>query len=276
MKIFKTHWIWVVALLAASCSTETVRVSDEVSSRTYDFNDITALDVATDFKAYVSFSNEEQSIRIEANSNLFNKIDVFENNGKLTVKVKNNVNIKGQETLNLFINTKSITEFRASSDASIFLDSPLNANSASIRLSSDANFDGDITVNQFELDASSDSKAVLFLDAENAEMDFSSGAQLDGELIINEANVSLSSDSEMDVMGTIASLTAVLSSDSTIRDYDLGIEDLKVTLSSDSEAYLTISNTIDVTANSDSELYYKGEAEITNQNLSSDGKVIKK
>ncbi|MEM8847615.1 MAG: DUF2807 domain-containing protein [Bacteroidota bacterium] len=276
MKLMKTNWIWIVALLAISCSTETVRVSDEVSSRTYDFNDINALEVATDFKAYISFSDAEQSIRIEANSNLFDKIDVFENNGKLTVKVKNNINIRGKETLNLFINTKSITEFKASSDASIFLDTPLNANSASIQLSSDANFDGDITVNDFELTASSDSRAILFLDAKNANMEFSSSAELDGEVTIDEADVTLSSDSEMDVTGSVTELTATLSSDSTIKDYALEVEDLKITLSSDSEGYLTVSNTIDVTANSDSKLFYKGDAEIVQQNLSSDGEVIKK
>ena len=276
MKLMKTNWIWVITLLAISCSTETVRVSDEVSSRTYDFNDINALEVATDFKAYISFSDAEQSIRIEANSNLFDKIDVFENNGKLTVKVKNNVNIKGRETLNLFINTKSITEFKASSDASIFLDTPLNANSASIQLSSDANFDGDITVDDFELNASSDSKAILFLDAINANMEFSSSAELDGEVTIDEADVTLSSDSEIDVTGSVTELTATLSSDSTIKDYALEVEDLKITLSSDSKGYLTVSNTIDVTANSDSKLFYKGDAEIVQQNLSSDGEVIKK
>ena len=47
MKLVKTHWIWVVALLAASCSTETVRVSDEVVARDYDFDTFTALEVAT-------------------------------------------------------------------------------------------------------------------------------------------------------------------------------------------------------------------------------------
>ncbi|WP_435624434.1 GIN domain-containing protein [Flagellimonas sp.] len=276
MRLTKTNWIWGVALLAASCSTETVRVSDEVSIRTYDFNEITALEVATDFTAYVSFSDAEQSIRIEANSNLFEKIDVFEQNGKLTVKVKNNVNIKGRETLNLFINARSIIEFRASSDASIILGSPLNASSASIRLSSDANFDGDVTADDFELTASSDSRAILYLNAKKANMDFSSGAQLDGEVVVDEANVKLSSDSEINVMGAIADLTATLSSDSKIKDYALGVEVLKVTLSSDSEAYLTVSNTIDVTANSDSRFFYKGDAEIIRQNLSSNGQVIKK
>ncbi|PRX57439.1 GIN domain-containing protein [Flagellimonas meridianipacifica] len=276
MRLIKTNLIWMVALLAVSCSTETVRVSDEVSARNYDFNEITALEVATDFKAYINFSDAEQSIRIEANSNLFDKIDVFERNGKLTVKVKNNVNIKGKETLNLFINAKSITEFKASSDASIFLDAPLNAPSTSVQLSSDAYFDGDVTTDDFELTASSDSKATLYLDAKNARMDFSSGAQMDGEVTIDEVNVKLSSDSEIDVMGTISELTATLSSDSRIKDYALGVENLKVTLTSDSEAYLTVSNTIDVTANSDSKLFYKGEAEIISQNLSSDGKVIKK
>ncbi|WP_190810770.1 DUF2807 domain-containing protein [Flagellimonas sp. S3867] len=265
-----------IGVFASSCSYETIRVSDEISTIEYDFDNITALSVATDFKAYVTFSDTEESVRIKANDNLFDKIRVYKEGGKLTVKLKNYINIKGKETLQLHITTAEIKDFEASSDASIYLDDFLNADDVTIDLSSDAYFEGNITTNDFELRASSDSKVNLILDASRAFMNLSSGAKVDGEIRTQDATLKLTSDSAIDAIGTMDNLEATLSSDSKLGDYGLHIEDLEISLSSDSDAYLTVSNTIDVTASSDARLFYKGDAEIVRQILSSDGRVIKK
>lgn len=265
-----------VGLFISSCTYETIRVSDEVSTREYDFDNITALAVATDFKAYVTFSETEESVSIQANDNLFGKINIYKEGGQLTVKLDNNINIKGKETLNIYITTRDITSFKASSDAAIFLDSALDTQNVSIDISSDAYFEGDITTDNFDLRATSDSKAVVYLKATDAYMNLSSGADLDGESEVEKATIKLSSDAAVDLIGTIENLDATLSSDSNLEDYGLYVEDLKIELSADSDAYLSVSNTIDVTANSDSRLYYKGDAEIVRQILSSDGRVIKK
>lgn len=274
--IKKTFVIALLSLAITSCTNETIRVSDKVSTREYDFDNITALTVATDFKAYITFSETEESMSIQANDNLFRKINVYKEGGRLTVKLNNNLNVRGKETLNLYITTRNITNFKAYSDAAIFLDSPLETQNVTIDLSSDAYFEGDVTADNFEFRGSSDSKAVIYLKATDAYMNLSSGADLDGESDVEKATIKLSSDASIDLMGTIGNLEAMLSSDSNLKDYGLQVEDLKISLSSDSDSYLSVSNTIDVTANSDSRLFYKGDAEIIRQVLSSDGKVIKK
>jgi hypothetical protein len=265
-----------MTLLISSCTHETIRVSDEVSIIDYDYQNVTALTVATDFKAYVTFSDTEESVRIKANTNLFEKMRVYQEGERLTVKLKNNVSIKGKETLELFVTMPEIRDYKASSDAAIFLNTPLNAKNVAINLSSDAYFEGDITADNFELRASSDSKAMVYLKATDAYMNLSSGADLDGESDVEKAIIKLSSDAVVDLIGAIGNLEATLSSDSDLKDYGLQVKDLKISLSSDSDSYLSVSNTIDVTANSDSRLFYKGDAEIVRQILSSDGKVIKK
>ncbi len=274
--IKKTFIIAVLSIAMTSCSYETIRVSDEIVTLEYDFDDITALEVATDFKAYVTFSETEERVRIEANDNLIEKINVYKDRGRLVVKLDNNLRIKGRETLNLFVTTRNISDFKASSDASIFLDSPLATTTVAIELSSDAYFEGDITVDDFELRASSDSKAKLYLKANDSYMNLSSGADLDGESDVEKGVIRLSSDAVIDMIGNINDLEATLSSDSELKDYGLQVGNLEISLSSDSDAYLSVSETIDVTANSDSRLFYKGDAEIIRQVLSSDGKVIKK
>ncbi|MEX0313524.1 MAG: DUF2807 domain-containing protein [Allomuricauda sp.] len=273
--IKKAIFVIAMGMLVSSCSYETIRVSDEVSTREYEFESITALSVATDFKAYVTFSDTEERVSVRANDNLFGKIRVYQDGGRLTVKLKN-VNIKGKETLQLYITMKEIRDFKASSDAAIYLDDPLIADDVTVELSSDGYFEGDVTANDFELRASSDGKADLYLDAGRTYMNLSSGAKVEGEVETENATLKLSSDSVIDMVGTIDDLKANLSSDSRLRDYGIQIKDLEISLSSDSDAYLSVSNTIDVTASSDARLFYKGDADIIRQVLSSDGRVIKK
>ncbi|WP_067029540.1 GIN domain-containing protein [Allomuricauda sp. CP2A] len=265
-----------MGLMATSCVQETVWVSEEVSTKSYDFENITALQVATDFNAYVTFSETQERVEIEANDNLFKRMDVYMEGNKLVVKLENNIRVKGRETLNLYITTNNISWFKASSDAAIFLENPLNTNNVYIDLSSDAHFIGDIVVDDFELRAESDSDAELYLEATNAYLDLSSNAYLDGETTIENAIVRLSSDSTVDVLGNVDHMDAVLSSDAELKGFGLHVNDLKVELSSDSEAYLTVFETIDIVASSDGRLYYKGDAEIVRQILSSGGKLIKK
>ncbi|WP_420321304.1 head GIN domain-containing protein [Flagellimonas sp.] len=264
-----------LGITISSCYHETIHVSDEVSIREYDFGNFTALSVAAGFKAYVTFSDTEESVRIKANDNLFKKIKIYKEGGKLTVTLKD-VNIRGKETLQLFITMKEIRDFNASSDAAIFLDDPLEATDVTIDLSSNAYFKGDITANYFELRASSDGTAELYLDANRTYMNLSSNAKVEGQIETQEATLKLTSDGTIDAVGRMDDLKASLSSGSGLKDYGLQVEDLEISLSSDSDAYLTVSKSIDVTASSGARLFYKGDAEIVRQVLSTDGRVIKK
>lgn len=266
----------VAAIFLCSCTTETIRVSDEVSTREYGFTDISSLTVATDFKAYVQFSDNEEHVSITANENIFSKIRIYQEGDRLTVKLKNNINLKGKETLNLFITMREITDFKVSTDAAIYLDDPLNAGSVTLDMSTDGYFEGDITADDFDFRASSDSDAELYLDAVDVNLNLSTGAKLEGEMYADFTRARLSSDSRVEVFGKMNELDADLTTDSRFGDYGLEVEDLVISLSADSDGYFTVNETIDVTANTDSRLFYKGDAEIIRQHLSSDGRVIKK
>lgn len=259
-----------------SCVQESIWVSEEVSTRDYDFDNIRALQVSSDFRAYVTFSDTEEKVSIKANDNLFRRIDAYMEGSKLVVKLENNVRVRGKETMELYVTTKNISKFKALADAAIYMESPINTNTVSIELSSDAYFEGDITADDLELHMASDSEAEMYLDVQDAYLDLSSSSRLQGESKIKDAKIRLASDAEVDMVGTVESLDAIMSSDSELKDYGLEVQDLRIDLTSDSDAFLTVTGTIDVTANSDSRLYYKGDAEIIRQVLSSDGKVIKK
>ncbi len=266
----------LLGFTVTSCVQESIWVSEEVSTREYDFDNIRALQVSSDFRAYVTFSDTEEKVSIKANDNLFRRIDAYMEGSKLVVKLENNVRVRGKETMELYVTTKNISKFKASADAAIFMESPINTNNVSIELSSDAYFEGDITADDLELHMASDSEAEMYLDVQDAYLDLSSSSRLQGESKIKDAKIRLASDAEVDMVGTVESLDAIMSSDSELKDYGLEVQDLRIDLTSDSDAFLTVTGTIDVTANSDSRLYYKGDAEIIRQVLSSDGRVIKK
>jgi hypothetical protein len=240
MKTNSLFFILVILGWSLSCcSVESIRVNgnDYVTTKNVPISNYSAIEIATDFNAYVSFSATEESIIIEANDNLHQHIVTSYKDNTLTVRVKNNINIKGAKTLNVYIKTKSITSFKASADAHITLYDPLISNNAKIQLSADSFFTGELDVNYLEYSGFADTRANLY--------------------------------------GKVNFLNANLSADSKISDYGLEINDLKIKMAADCKAYLTVTGTIDVDAVADCTLHYKGDATIVKQHLAADSRIKK-
>lgn len=240
MKIHTTfYYLMVLCLTLLSCNIDSIRVdgNDEVIYKDYNYSNYDTIEIVNDFNAYVRFSETEERIEIEANENLYKYIIVRYKDNKLKVGLKKNTSISGIPILNVYITTKSILKYKASSDARIYLKNKLIAKNVYIKLSSDSRFYGSLEVDNLEFSSSSDAKAEL--------------------------------------LGSVNYLNANLSSDSKILDYDLEVAHLKIKLSSDSKAHLSVTNTIDVNASSDAVLFYRGDATIIYQNINSDAKVVK-
>jgi hypothetical protein len=165
-------------------------------------------------------------------------IIVKKEGNKLIVKLKNNLRVLGKETLNVYIKAKQINNIEGHGDARIDLENPLTNDNLTIYLSGDSFIYGEINATLLKMKLTGDSKADLY--------------------------------------GDIKKLDAELTGDSYLKDYDLDIEDLKIKLLGDSEAYVSVTDFIDVEARGDSKLFYKGNPTIVNQELSGDSKVIKK
>ncbi len=225
-------------ILQTSCNKQIVNPSKSIETKSYATSKFNELTIANDFEAYVIFSPSVETLEIKANSNLFDKITVDFSGNKLDVRLKNNVIVTGNETLKVYITTNSIKTFKAYSDSKIILEDPIDVSIATIELNSDSYFEGEINADNLVFDAKSDSNALIF--------------------------------------GTIENIDASLSADSQLEGYDLITEDLEINLFADSDAFLSVSKTIDVEAAADSKLYYKGDAEIIRQKLSGDSKIIKK
>lgn len=228
--------VLTIALLT-SCDHDTIRASDAVSSLDYAIPDYATLEVSNAFNTTVTFSDTEESIRIEANENLHDRIVVKREGNSLVIRLKKFTNVRGNATLNAYIVTKDISNFDISGASKITLENLWDTPNGRIELSGASNFTGEVAVDRLNLD--------------------------------------LNGASRLDSYGSATSLDAELSGSSDIRDFDLAVENATLEMSGASEANLSISESIDIRASGASSLKFKGNAKITYKRLSGASEIVK-
>jgi len=218
-----------------SCEHESIKASNSISTTEYSFTGYNSLELSSDFEAFIEFSDTTERIEIEANENLQNKIIVSQEGSTLKIRLKNNISVRGNVTLKAYIKVPEISNFKISGDSSVEFENVLFSDNVSIEARGDSRVLGEIETTN------------LFLE--------------------------ISGDSSVDLYGISSSLNADLRGDSSLKDFDLAVEDLIIDLSGDSYANISVSKTIDIQASGDSELNYKGHATIINQRLRGDAKI---
>lgn len=213
-----------------ACDHERIRVSDEISSLNYSIPNYSKLKVSHAFNVYVTFSDTEEQIRIEANANLHDRIVVKRDGNSLVIKLKEFTQVRGNATLNAYITTNSISDFDISGATNLNLENAWLIQDGTIDASGASKIRGEISAGRLEIDLSGASRADLY--------------------------------------GASNSLNADLSGSSEIRDFDFSVERLHIDLSGASEAYLLVNESISVEASGASTLHYKGNAAITHKDLS--------
>ena len=236
----KSFYISLILLfgLISSCDHEIIRARGEITTREVNITGYSALKVSDAFSIYVRFSDTEEKIEIEANENLHDKIVVEMTNGTLGIRLRNLTSIRGNPTLNAYIVTKRITDFDLSGASKVSLESELVASDVSIELTGASEFTGELDSKQLELEAG--------------------GA------------------ADIDLFGKVDKLDVSLSGASTLKNYDLLVKALDIRLSGASDAYLSVSETIDIDASGASKLRYKGSPVIHKIKLSGASEIIKK
>lgn len=222
--------------LLMSCNPDQIVPSETITTENHELATISALTASSDFKVFYTHSAGPQTVSVEANENLQERVKLNVNNGRLHVKLKNNTSIRGSETLILRLHTAApINDFHANSDAEINIETPLTLNNLFLKASSDGIIRGTVDVEDMEVEASSDGRLEL----------------------LGEANM----------------LNANLSSDAVLSDFDFMVNHLKIKLSSDAKGELTVIETLEANAVSDAILRYMGNPEILRLDTSSDGRI---
>jgi len=232
-----TGLIFVIVILT-SCEKETVNVSGEITRVQVNLKGFTGLKVASTFNAFVTFSDTEEKIIVEANEDIQNLVVVEMKDNNLEIKLKELTNIRGNATMNVYITTKNIDYYLATGASRITLESELTAESAKIDLSGASFFTGQLNTDNLELEAEGASK--------------------------------------IDIFGKTGEFKAELSGGSELLNYDFLVKNLTIALSGASNAQLSVSETIKIDAAGASSLTYEGGALVTEKHLTGASQLIKK
>jgi len=201
------------------------------------FSDYDGIDASSAFKVYLTISDEDESIEIEANDNLHQYIEVKKVNEILIIGIKNNISIKGSSTLNAYITTKSVNSFMGSGASKFILNQGISEHDVSIHLSGASTFTGPVNSDKLVAD--------------------------------------LSGASSINLTGYTIDCILEASGASMVKDFGFTSELLNAELSGASKASLSVENEIIVEASGASVLHYKGDAVIVDQDLSGASSVVK-
>ena len=231
--------LFALSVVFTSCDKdEDVTPSTNVTTVTKTISGYTGVDVSEPFMVYVTFSDTEETIRIEANANLQQYITCEKQNDLLMISIDDNVDISGGNTvLKVYISTKQLDAFYGTGASSIQLQNELIGSNLMVELTGACTFTGTINVNQFN-------------------------SELTGGSILN-------------IVGNSGSFNIEATGASNMESYDFTTNDFTADLEGASNVYLTVQQELDVTATGASNVYYKGDGVIVNQNLSGGSQIIK-
>ncbi len=222
-------------LVFTSCETDRIHASGEVTSREFRFSGYNTVKVGGAFDVFVQFSETEESVRIEANDNLHDRLVVRVSGTTLRIQPEDNLQIKGNATLRAFITTNTLSDFEISGASTLTLEDQWIIDNGSIDTSGASDFTGEVAADQLEIRTS--------------------GA------------------SDVDIFGTVEELRANLSGSSDLKDFDLQVQRLDIDLSGSSDAFLSVNQSIEIDASGSSSLNYRGNPEILRQNLSGGSEI---
>ncbi len=211
--------------------------SAKVTTTNFSASNISQLDVSDVFKVYVSFSETEESVQVEANENIHHLIEMKQSGNKLIIGLNENTNISGALVLNIYIKTATLTMVKAERTSSI----------------------------EFE----------NLLETTQLDLEITDAAKVSGSIKVDDLVAKLIGTAKLDISGNSDSFDINAAGSSEMTGFDFETKNLKASLNGSCNISLTIHQKLDVTANGTSNVYYKGNGVIEKQNLKDNSKIVK-
>ena len=214
-----------------------VTPSAEVTEQEKLFTNFTELDVSDAFKVYVTFSEGEESVRIEANKNLHSHIQVSQYNNRLNIKL-DNVRIRnGSATLNVYITMQQLREVVAAGATHVKIQNPLIG--------------------------------------DDLHMQLTGASSLEGNLQLQNLYTTIDGASNINISGSSGTFNLIAEGASNMESYDFETLSFTGDLEGACNARLRIQESINIRAKGASNLYYKGDAVVRSQNLTGASHIYK-
>lgn len=242
MTMKTTTFISALVLLAGifgSCSKDDHEVtpSGSVTTVTKSVYEFDKLEVSDAFAVFVTFSDLEAPVMIEANSNLQPYIIVENRGDRLYIGLDDRINIhKGNAILNVYVTARWLDAITAGGAVYIELMNPLVGDDLDIHL-------GGASV-------------------------------LRGTLYAGEIDAELHGASVMQVFGTASDFHIDASGASHMEGFGFVTDDLKAHLDGASNIQLTVEDELKVKASGASSVLYRGNGVVTSQELSGASSIV--
>ncbi len=221
----------------ASCNTEVIKPKGEIVTESYDLKDFTEIEAESEFQVYLTFSDTEDKLEIESNSNLHDRMIVEKIGNRLVLRFKNGLilDTDDKKVINAYITTSSVDVFEGSGASGFFLQNELDVDKIKIDLTGASKFEGSVSTEHIKSDASGASKIIL--------------------------------------TGSTKTLQTDLSGASTIEDYDFTCDHLIADLSGASKIKAWVNETLIIKASGASEVNYRGDGTVTAEDLSGASRI---
>ncbi|WP_163321992.1 head GIN domain-containing protein [Draconibacterium mangrovi] len=231
--------ILAIGVLFTSCEKDHLEVVPSSNVTTIDFSSsgVNQLAVSDVFHVYVSFSETEESVRIEANENLHSVIETDQTGDLLSVGLEKNTNIRGVPVLNVYITTSSLSKVMAEGATTV-------------------EFNDVLQNDQFEIE-------------------LIGASQFKGSIETGTVSAYLEGASTMEIDGACTNFHIDATGASEMTSFDFVSDYLNANLDGGSEISLSVQQKLDVTAKGASKVYYKGSGVIEEQDLKDASEIIK-
>jgi hypothetical protein len=231
--------ILAIGVLFTSCEKDHFDVipSSKVTTTDFSASGVSQLAISDIFNVYVSFSETEESVWVEANENIHHLIELHQSGDQLIIGLQNNSKISGLPVLNVYVKTASLKQVSAEGAARVEFQNQLIANYLELELTGASSFKGSVMLNE------------LVADLEGA-----------GKMEISGS----SGYSEIDAEGA-----------AEITDFGFSTNTLDANLAAGSTVSVTVNKKLNVYASGGSSVYYKGDGTIHYQHLSGGSKIIR-
>ena len=228
-----------LGVIFTSCEKERVNVTPSGNLTTTDVqvSIINKLVVSDMFNVFVYFSDEEVTAQLETNANVYQFVELSNQNGTFSVGLSKNIHFNGQPVLNLYINARTLSGLSVDGASSVEFQNSLTGNSLDMSVSGASSFKGSIET---------------------------------GELLVD-----LSGASRMELAGSSDYLDITGEGASLVDGFDFVTDYLDASLNGASEISVTVNQELDVRATGASKIYYKGDGMVVNSDIRDSSQLLK-
>jgi hypothetical protein len=232
--------LFLLSLCFVGCEKESIHLSPsgKITTEFHTISDLTALSISDPFEVFVRFSDTERELRIEANENLHSFIEMHEMNGHLAISLADHLGrIDGQPVLKVYLTTSALQSIEAEGAAEVKLQ------------------------NTWQID--------------EAELELTGKSRLTGELEMNKLTAEVSGASSISLQGQAQQFAIEATGASTMNGFDFVADQLTADLSGACTLSLTVNDAMNIRSTGASMVHYRGNAVISQQDLSGGSQIIK-